>query len=82
MGQLTVSGQTAKKLTVTPSKKDNFYPQLSKGRQTVIGSVKSHYFSYPSRTAGSQRIVLTGTTCFHFLKYTHLTIFSTNLRQN
>ena len=51
-------------------------------RQTVSRSFKSHYFSCSSRTAGSQRIVLTGTTSFHVPKNTHFTVFSTHLRLN
>ena len=38
-------------------------------RQTITRYFKSHYFSWSSRTAGSQRIVLTGTTGFHVPKY-------------
>ena len=58
-----------------PSKKGKFYRQPSKSncfsRQMVLRSFKCHSFNSSSRTAGSQRIVLSGTTSFHVPKYTH-----------
>ena len=59
-----------------PSKKREILPTTVKKAdviscQTVLRSSKSHYYcSCSSRTAGSQRIVLTGTTSFHVPKYT------------
>ena len=57
---LIVSRQTAKHLTVNSVKK-----AVIVIRQTVSRPLKSDYFRRSSRTAGSQRIILTGTTSFH-----------------
>ena len=48
----------------------------------VLRSFKSQYFGCLSRTAGSQRILLTDTTSFHVPKYTQFMIFSTHLPLN
>ena len=58
-----------------PSKKGKFYRQPSK-KQLLLGVKRFISFSCLSRTAGSQRIVLTGTTSFHVPKYTNFTVFS------
>ena len=83
---LTVSRQTAKNLTVNRQKWGNLLSTVKKAgivsRKTVSRSCKSHYFSCSSRTVGSQRIVLTGTTSLHVPKNTHFTVFSTHLRLN
>ena len=80
---LTVSRQTAKNLNVNRQKRPKFTVDRQKGvvisRQTALKSFKSEYFSCSSRTVGSQRIFLTGTTGFHVPKYTHFTVFSTHL---
>ena len=70
-----------------PSKPGNFCRQPSRkavivNRQTVSRSFKSHYFSCLFWTASSQRIVLAGTTSFHVPKYTHFTVFFSNLPLN
>ena len=83
---LTVSRQTAKNLPVNRQKRGNFTVNRQKAvvirRQTVLRSFKSQCFSLSSRTAGSQRIFLTGTTCFKVPKYIQFTVFSTHLLLN
>ena len=61
---LTVSRQTAKNLPV---------------KKAVVISRQTALRSFKSRTAGSQRIFLTGITSFHVPKYTHFRVFSTLL---
>ena len=69
-----------------PSNGQKFNRQPSK--KQLLSAVKRFQgllnlcFSCSSRTAGSQRIILTGTTSFHFPKNTHFTVSSTHLRLN
>ena len=57
-------------------------PLLEISVHSFLRSLKSHYFSCSSRNAGSQRIVLTGTTSFHGPKYINFTVFSSHLLLN
>ena len=73
---LTVSRQTATSSTV---KKWEILPSTVKeavaiSRQRVLLFQISVQFSCSSRTAGSWRIFLTGTTGFHVPKYTHFSV--------
>ena len=74
------------KLKSSTVKKGHFYRQPSKNvitcHHAALRSFKYHFFSCSSRTAGFQRIVLTGTTSSHVPKYTHFTVFITDLCPN
>ena len=82
----TVNRQTTKTLTVS-RQKGQFLPSTVKkqslavkrfqGLSNLTISAIYTYISCSSRTAGSQRIVLTGRTSFRVPKYTYLTVFST-----
>ena len=85
LSELTVSRQKAKNLTLKTGKMSTLPSTVKKAAviissQTVSRSFKSHYFSCSYRTAGSQRIFLTGTNSFHVLKHIHFTAFLTYLR--
>ena len=81
---LTVSRQMAKHLTVNRQKKTIFTINRQKSTYTepAVKRLQDLVFQLLISAVGSQRMVLIGTTSFHFPKYTHFPVFSTNLRLN